>query len=116
MRIRELRFLTAVAISAVCLFAMGRGWNVVQFSPAQQFLSPDNRAQAVQRWVGYPGLNQPRSKNRLPLRCPLTQMGRAFELSTERMIQASPLSARYWLALSKTRRALEAGNDKAIAR
>lgn len=103
MRAKIVRYLTAFLIIIVCIFAASRGFDILRFSVADQYLKPGkDRTEAIAQWVDVSSLAFPAREALLTPASPgdiSSAVKRRVDL--EAILSIRPLSSRYWLALSQ---------------
>ena len=106
MRVREVRFLTALAVIGLCLFGIARGWEIGRFRIAEAGLRTDgSQRELLGHWAGISGVASSALEASLPgaldpgdRRGAQSQLGQLAEILSLR-----PLSSTHWLSLSGTR-------------
>jgi hypothetical protein len=106
MRVREIRFLTALVVIGLCLFAIARGWEIGRFRIAEASLRTDgNPRELLGQWAGVSGIASSALEASLPgapdpgdRQAAQRQLGQLTEILSSR-----PLSSTHWLSLSGTR-------------
>jgi hypothetical protein len=117
MRVREIRFLTALVVIGLCLFGIARGWEIVRFRIAQASLRTDaNPRELLGRWADVSGVASSALEASLPgapdpgdRQAAQRQLGQLAEILSLR-----PLSSTHWLSLSGTRFVLGQPTNKVI--
>ena len=106
MRVREIRFLTALVVIGLCLFGIARGWEIGRFRIAEASLRTDgNPRELLGQWAGVSGVASSALEASLPgapdpgdRQAAQRQLGQLTE-----MLSLRPLSSTHWLSLSGTR-------------
>jgi hypothetical protein len=106
MRVREIRFLTALVVIGLCLFGIARGWEIVRFRIAEASLRTDgNPRQLLGQWADVSGVASSALEASLPgapdpgdRQAAQRQLAQLAEILSLR-----PLSSTHWLSLSGTR-------------
>jgi hypothetical protein len=117
MRVREIRFLTALAVIGLCLFAIARGWEIGRFRIAEAGLRTDgNQRELLGYWAGISGVASSALEASLPgaidpndREAAQRQLGQLTEILSLR-----PLSSTHWLSLSGTRLVIGQPTNKII--
>jgi hypothetical protein len=117
MRVREIRFLTALVVIGLCLFGIARGWEIVRFRIAEAGLRTDgNPRELLGRWADVSGVASSALEASLPgasdpgdRQAAQRQLGQLAEILSLR-----PLSSTHWLSLSGTRFVLGQPTNKVI--
>jgi hypothetical protein len=118
MRLRGVRIVTAVAAIGICALTVSRGWDVARFALVRASLGPDDStAEALQPWIGLPGLTATALKSSLtePTRRSdiIGALRRHDELAD--YLAVRPLSPDYWLSLARMRALAELGTESIVA-
>jgi len=117
MRVREIRFLTALVVIGLCLFAIARGWEIGRFRIAEASLRTDgNPRELLGQWAGVSGIASSALEASLPgapdpgdRQAAQRQLGQLTEILSLR-----PLSSTHWLSLSGTRLVVGQHTNKVI--
>jgi hypothetical protein len=101
-----LRWLTCVAIIALCGFVVVRGWSLVQFAEERaRILSNPNAVASVGQWMGIPGLAGAALETALkqnPAASGIDDARKRAE-TLAKLLALRPLSAKDWLQLAVMR-------------
>lgn len=117
MNIRELRFVTAVAVIGLSAFAAYRGAEIVRFSLAMGSLKTATRAATLRSWYSVPGLGQIAREAALPRELDATsseELTRQYDALTD-YLSVTPAASLQWLMLAAARLLLGETNDSVIA-
>jgi hypothetical protein len=115
-RISPIRILTALAVIAVCLLALVRGWDIVRFSVAQAEIGTTPEPEAFRPWVDVPGLAFLARDASLTAIADQREDGQNAKLlgALSEILSVKPVAAGYWLSLAKLRFGSEQASDKVM--
>jgi hypothetical protein len=102
----EVRLLTAVAILALCSFAIVRGWSIVRFVDARtHFAAHEIGVEQIRSWNKAPGLRDAALQTSLTKIADMTDAdgARKREDDLNALLSVRPLSSVDWLSLSGMR-------------
>jgi hypothetical protein len=102
MRVREARFLTALVIIGLCVFAIARGWEIGRYRIAE---ARGNQAELLGYWSGVSGVASSALEASLPA-APDPGDGQAVQRRLGQLteiLSLEPLSSAHWLSLAGTR-------------
>jgi hypothetical protein len=113
---RLVRFLTALAVIAVCSLALIRGWDVVRFSVAQVEIGTTLDPETFRPWVDVPGLAFSARDASLTAIADQREDGQNAKLigALSEILSVKPVAAGYWLSLAKLRFVDEQPSDKVM--
>jgi hypothetical protein len=106
MRIRAVRFLTAIAVIGICGFAVARGWSIVGFSLVMMDKPSESREERVRAWTAVPGVASEAWKAVLPTLSSTDSVRDGYSA----VLSIKPLSSPDWLWLS----GLQVSTDRPI--
>jgi hypothetical protein len=116
-RLRAIPVATALAVVALCGWAVAHGWTTARFAAAKaSAASQPERAAAVGPWVGVAGLAAPALDASLPeVADPTdTDAARRRGEALAALLAVRPLSSKNWLALAGMRLITGAPLDKVV--
>jgi hypothetical protein len=99
-----MRVLTALAIIALCLFAVVRGWHMAEFAQAQR-ISSRSDVNDLRRWVGVPGVTSAALQATLARTAAVSDVKGARQRAERltALLSVRPLSSEEWLSLAQMR-------------
>jgi hypothetical protein len=118
MRLRELRFLTALIIVSGALFTASKGWSIAHFAAVRTNLgTPGYQGEPVRAWASIPGLTS------MALEASLIEVNSPADAAAAQtrsnqltqIVSVKPLSSMHWLSLAGARLVTGQSVDRVFA-
>lgn len=117
MNVRELRFATAVALMAICAFAVMQGATLVHFRLATDTASSDARQATLRPWYSVPGIGALAREADLPLKLDTANRDNLARQrdSLAAYLAVRPAASLQWLMLAAGRLLLGAPAENVVS-
>jgi hypothetical protein len=113
MRLREIRFWTALVVAGLSLFAIAQGWNALRFGLAEALADSASAESRLQPFAGDDLVGDLADRDLLRLAPPASEQARIDVLGA--LLSQTPLNGGAWLDLAIARRAAGASMESVAA-